>query len=146
MWRGLLFVGALVFVLLVLAAIDLLRIRADVESAQEQLASLGAANGSTQFRDVADRSAARLQRADTRAHDSIWLKMLAPVPIIGDQIRGVRVLAQAGRQIGDLADEAARQVQVASEQAAGSPAARVDLMDVALTQIDRLEHGLSSIH
>src|SRR5204862_4511626 len=130
--RGLLFVGGLVLLLVVLALIDLLRIRADVESAQDQLSSLGAANGSSQFRDVADKSASRLQRADSRAHDSLWLKVLAPVPIIGDQIRGVRVLARAGRQIGDLADEAARQLQVASEQAAGSPAARVDLMDVAL--------------
>ncbi|MEY2421566.1 MAG: hypothetical protein QOI95_1633 [Acidimicrobiaceae bacterium] len=137
--------GALV-VLVALCAIDVLRIKRELDAGQDALAALdlhtvdqrgGVAN-------VADQAAAHLDRAAQLADDSRWLSLLDHVPILGNQSRGVRDLTRAAAEVGGLSRRTAHEVQTALDATHG-PDTRVRLIDAVNAQLVELSHELPTV-
>lgn len=140
--------GALAIALVAaLTIVDLLRIRGDLAAGQDRLTGLTITDvGSAEKLDAATSDAQRLlHRAEHRAATSPWLKLAAVVPVARTQVHAVRDLAGAAGQIADLAHRAATDLAPAIERAGDEPAARVDLLDAALDELDVVADGLAAI-
>ncbi len=129
------------------AFIDLLRIRADLTGGQDALRSFDLEQASTPggIRATTGAARSRLDRAAATARHSWSLGLLAHLPGGGTQIRALRELTGAAARIGELADDAAEDVDVALAATKGHPEKRVTLLDVALEQIGRVDGALSTI-
>jgi hypothetical protein len=141
----LLIVGALV-AFGVLCAIDLLRIKRELDAGQEALAALDLHTVDQRggIRNVANQAAGHLDRAAKLAHDSPWLAVLAPVPLVGDQVNGLRDLTHAAAKVGGLARGAANDIQSALD-ATHDPASRITLIDAVTAQLVRMQAQLPGI-
>jgi hypothetical protein len=130
----------------VLCAIDLLRIKRELDAGQEALAGLDLHTVDQRggIRNVANQAADHLDRAAKLAHDSPWLSVLAPVPIVGDQVHGMRDLTNAAAKVGGLARGAANDIQSALD-ATHDPASRLTLIDAVTTQLVRMQAQLPGI-
>ncbi|MGH9187700.1 MAG: DUF4012 domain-containing protein [Acidimicrobiales bacterium] len=143
----LLALGAVALALLLLAAVDLLRIRADIASGRRALdeLNLNAAGDGGGISSVVGGAADDFRRAERRARTSPWLRIVRPLPVLGDQVDGVRDLTGAAKQVGELAESAAQEVDVALDAAAAGPAGRISLLTTVSRQIDVIEDGLDAI-
>jgi hypothetical protein len=130
----------------VLCAIDLLRIKRELDAGQETLAGLDLHTVDQRggIRNVANDAAAHLDRAAKLAHDSPWLSVLQPVPLVGDQVRGMRDLANAAARVGGLARGAASEIQSALD-ATHDPASRITLVDAVTAQLVQMQAELPNI-
>ncbi|MDQ1680322.1 MAG: hypothetical protein QOI42_1181, partial [Frankiaceae bacterium] len=130
----------------VLCVVDLLRIKRELDAGQETLAGLDLHTVDQRggIRNVANEAAAHLDRAAKIAHDSPWLSVLAPVPLVGDQVRGMRDLTSGAAEVGGLARGAANDIQAALD-ATHDPASRITLVDAVNAQLVRLQAALPGI-
>jgi hypothetical protein len=137
--------GALV-VLGGLCAIDLLKIKHELDAGQNTLAALDLHTVDQRggIASVADQAAAHLDRAAQLAHDSRWLSVLDHVPVLGTQSRGIRDLTSAAAEVGTLARHTAREVQTALDATHG-PATRVSLVDAVNAQLVDLRARLPAV-
>ncbi len=138
-------VGAALLVLLVGAAIDLLRIRGDLESGRASLANLDLATVGDGLVPTVGSAADHLERADGRADRSPFLATLGVLPVVGDQVDGLRDLTEVTEQLGRVGRDAATAIDRDLTIAAGDPGARVDLLDTVLEQLDVIEETTAEI-
>lgn len=131
---------ASVVVVAIGAANDLLTIRQDLQAGERRLDTLDIDTiRSRGLRGVIDDAADDLEHAERRADDSTFLSLLAPIPVIGAQIDGVRELTAVGGELGREARRSGRSIDAALERAGGDPGARVELLDTVLAELDRIE-------
>lgn len=140
-------VVGLVAVLLLGAIIDLLRIRGDLERGQRTLADLSLKTiddrgGIARVAGVARRD---LAHGEYLARTSPFLKVFAPLPVLGDQLRALRDMTAAARQLGDIGLTAADRVQQALDAAKESPHARVALVDTVIAALFDVKAGLERV-
>lgn len=137
--------AALVVAFLALLAWDLLRIRAELQAGRDALDGLTLEAASTVgLTDLADEAAGHLEAAADRAHGSIPLRLLGDLPVLDDQIAGIRRMADVTAELGTSGARAARRIDVELARA-GEPAGRIALLDVALDEVDRIAAQLDDI-
>jgi hypothetical protein len=121
------------------AVVELFRIRSEVEAGRVALTNLSIDRLDGGLVATIDDAAAHLDRADSIADRSPFLAPLSLLPVVGPQIDGVRRLTDAVAILGDTARAAARAVDVDLQRAGGEPAARIELLDTAAAELDRVE-------
>ncbi len=142
----LLALGALAFVVVAGAVVDLVRIKGDLDAGHQTLDHLdldtlrdvgleGAING------AADHLAAAHHRAET----SPFLAALSPLPVVDDQVHAIRDLTGAADDLGGESRVSGRRIADALDRASGSPGARIDLLDTVLGELDRVEQVSADI-
>lgn len=139
--------GTLALVVLVglLAAWDLYSIRRDLDAGRAALDDLTLELAATDgLGGVAATAARHLEHAASRAHGSTALSAIGLLPIVDDQISGIRRMTDATASLGTSAVQAARRLDGGLE-GAGEPAGRVALLDMALEEIDRIDADLAAV-
>ena len=130
---GLLLLGAVIVLVGAagLLARDVVRIRHDLTSGQALLSHL-------QLTDLDSRTSIeakigtahrRLRAGADLTRDSIWLKLLSPLPKVGTQIRAARVLTSSAAQVGDIAYQGAVKARSQLDAPRSGPADRLHLVD-----------------
>lgn len=133
----------LAFVLLL--AWDLLSIKRDLDAGRSSLDDLSLdAAGSTGLAGFAQDASSHLTAAADRAHSSLPLRALSVVPFVDDQIAGVRRMADVAADLGRVGAEAAERIDAKLEEA-GEPSGRIELLDLALEELDRVEATLDGV-
>ncbi len=136
---------ALVAAFVTLLAWDLWRIRTELEAGREALDGLTLdAAATVGLTELAEDAAGHLDTAADRAHGSLPLKVLRVLPVLGDQIDGIRRMADVTADLGRSGATAARHVDQ-ELQHAGEPAGRVALLDAALGEVDRIAAELQDV-
>ena len=102
------------------------------------------AASSTGLTALAGDAAGHLDAADRRARSSLPLRALSLLPVADDQISGVRVLTGVTAELGRVGAEAAANIDQELE-GAGQPTGRVALLDVALTELERIDATLAEV-
>ena len=141
-------IGAAAGLVVLLAAVDLLRIRHDLDEGQRTLTALDfkTVDARGGIVPVASAAAADLHRAAHVASTSPWLSLLSDVPIVGDQLDALRDLTGAADRVGQLGRTTATEVQSALDQASDrGPSGRVELVDSVTASVDKLEAGLRAV-
>jgi hypothetical protein len=140
-------IAGLVVVFAIGLIIDLLRIRADLDRGQHRLSDLDiqSIDQDGGLAKLAGSAAGDLDRADRTARRSPFLKLLAPLPVIGDQVGALRDLTGAARQLGDLGRTAAQRVQTGLDAAKESPQARVALLDTVVSALTDIKQGIKDV-
>jgi hypothetical protein len=130
----------------VLCAIDLLRIKHELDAGQQTLSGLDLHSVDQRggLGPVADQAADHLDRAAQLAHDSRWLSLLDPVPVLGNQVRGIRDLTAAAADVGGMARRAAHEMQTALDATHG-PGARISLLDTVNAQLVDLRQQIPTV-
>ncbi len=124
---------------------DVLSIKHDLEAGRARLDGLTLeAASSVGLTDLSGAAADHLEDAARRAHDSVPLRLLGLVPGIDDQVRGIRSMSAATAELGRVGADAAARLDEALG-AAGEPAGRVALLELALEELDRLEATLEDL-
>lgn len=133
--------GLALGILLACAAVELLRIYDDVRSGRDRLDSLSleSINAAGGLEPIVVEAAGDLDRAERRARTSPFLRVLAPLPLVGTQVDAVRDLTAAADEVGEAARASARSIERGLDDAAGSPPARVALLGTVLRELDRIE-------
>jgi hypothetical protein len=135
-------------VVVLLAVVDLLRIRHDLEHGQAALSALDfqSVDDHGGIRAVANSAASDLHRAAHLARRSPWLSALSNLPGVGDQIGALRDLTGTADQVGALGSSTANDVQTALDRASDrGSAGRVELVDAVVASVERLQEGLRRI-
>lgn len=124
---------------------DLYSIRHDLAAGERSLDGLTLeAASSTGLAALAGDAAGHLDDADSRARSSLPLRALSLLPVVDDQIEGVRALTGVIADLGRVGAEAADNIDSELEQA-GQPAGRITLLDTTLTELDRIDATLAKI-
>jgi hypothetical protein len=126
---------------------DVVSIRRDLTSGQNELSHLqltqldsrGTIEASLGSADRNLRAGANLTR------DSIWLKLLAPLPKVGPQIRAARVLSGSAAQVGDIAYQAAVKARTQLDAPHSGPAGRLHLIDVLRQDMFEVNQQLARV-
>jgi Protein of unknown function (DUF4012) len=145
---GLAAAGLIIGLVALFAALDLLRIRHDLQHGQQTLSALDFASVDEHggITPVATSAADDLHRAAHRASSSPWLSVLSHVPIVGRQVRAVRDLTAAADRVGQFGKTTATNVQQALDEAAtAGPSGRVHLVDSLSAEAGDLEHNLRTV-
>ncbi|HEY1118275.1 MAG TPA: DUF4012 domain-containing protein [Acidimicrobiales bacterium] len=130
----------LVALVVVAGAVELARIRADLEAGEERLDQLDLDTvRRLGIEDTLAGAADRIDRAAWRAETSPVLGALAVVPGIGTQVDAVRDLTAAAEELGDAARDTGARISSGLDRAGGEPSARVELLDLVLGELDRIE-------
>lgn len=129
-----------------LVAADLVRIQRDLDAGQGAIAGLDLATVDADggLAAVVDRAADRLEAAEDRARSSPWLSVLAPVPVVGDQVETVRDLTGIAAGLGRDGRQAAERLEVALD-AGGGGVGRVRLAEVATEVLDDLRVQVEAV-
>lgn len=136
---------ALVVGFVLLLAWDLLSIKRDLDAGRASLDELSIdAAGSTGLSGFAADASGHLSAAADLAHSSLPLRALSVVPFLDDQITGVRRMADVAADLGRVGADAAERIDDKLEDA-GEPAGRIELMDLALAELDRVEATLEGV-
>jgi hypothetical protein len=141
--------GALIALLFAagLLARDILTVKDDLNSGQALLShvQLTQLDSSQSINGTLGKADRELRAGADVTRDSIWLKLLSPVPRVGTQIRAARVLANSAARVGDIADQAA--VNAHSQLAAphSGPAARLHLVDVLHQDLVSVNQQLAQV-
>ncbi len=138
--RSLFAVLALASVVLVGAVVDLLHIRSDLDAGRARLDHLDLDTIRSQgIEGAIDGAADHLTAAHRRADHSPFLAALAPLPVVGDQVHAIRDLSGAADELGGEARTTGTRIASALDRASTAPAARIDLLDTVLAELDRIE-------
>ena len=140
--------GAAVGLVVLLAAVDLLRIRHDLDEGQHSLTALDFKTVDERggIVPVASGAAGDLHRAAHVASSSPWLSLVSHVPGVGDQVDALRDLTGAADRVGQLGLSTAKDVQSALDHASDQgPSGRVALVDQVTASVDRLQSGLRAV-
>lgn len=120
--------------------LDLLNIADDLQAGQDRLESIDLETVRQQgIEGVLDDAATHFDDADDRANSSPVLRALSGLPILGDQVVGVRALTGAAQHLGDEARQTGAAISDALDATTASPRARIDLLDTVVAEIDRIE-------
>src|SRR5690606_23418040 len=121
------------------AAYSVLAMSGDLERGRDRLDGLDIdALRASGIAGVLDAAAADLESASAHAR-SPFLRVLSPLPVVGDQVDAVRDLTGAAAELGDEARATGRRISQALARAGARPAARIELLDVVLDELDRVE-------
>ena len=93
---------------------------------------------------VAAQAANHLEDAAQRADGSVPLTVLRQLPVVREQVDGIRRMTGVTDNLGASALQAATRIDQQLEHA-GEAAGRIELLDVALEEIDRIEAELASV-
>jgi hypothetical protein len=147
---ALLCLAGLILVLSALALLvrDVVSIRHDLTSGQNELGHLQLTQlDSRQSIESSVGKADRNLRAGANlTRDSIWLKMLEPVPKLGPQIRAARTLSASAAQVGDIAYQAAVKARTQLDAPRSGPAARLHLIDALRQDMIEVNQQLAQVH
>lgn len=128
------------------SVIDLLRVRSEIESGKARLDDLSIDDIRDHGIDVILQSAADdLAQASSIADSSPFFSLMAPVPVVGDQIDALRDMASAADTLGEEADLTGQRVSAALDAAGTRPEARVDMLDVVAGELVRIERVAAEI-
>lgn len=126
---------------------DIWTIKADLDRGQDAVRSLDLET--IDGEGGVDRVAADVARAFASAHDradgSPFLAVLAPIPVIGDQVQAMRDLTEHADTLGGFAAKAGERVQVLLDESRSDSRARVTLMRVAQEELADIEDALVPI-
>lgn len=126
-------------------AYDLYRIRDDLAAGQRSLDELTLdAAASVGLAGFAEDAAGHLVDADRRAQRSLPLRALSLLPVVGDQVAGMRNLTGATALLGSTGADAARNID-AELESAGQPEGRIALLDTTLAELDRIDATLADL-
>lgn len=126
---------------------DVIRIKSDLTTGQDLL-------GHLQLTQLDSRASidASLGRADRKlkeganlTRDSIWLKLLTPIPGVGPQIRAARVLSHSAAQVGDIAYKAAVTARTQLDAPRAGPAGRLHLIDTLRQDMAAVNEQLKGV-
>ena len=118
--------GLALFALALWAAIDVLRVARDIQHGEDGLRGATAADLARPrgLSRVADDALKHFTRADRIARRSWPLGVARRVPLVGQQVAGVRSMTRAAVMVGRIGDDAARAVQARLDNAGdGAPVA-----------------------
>jgi hypothetical protein len=126
---------------------DVVRIRRDLASGQGglshiQLTQLDSRQSIDATLGKADR---QLRAGATLTRDSIWLKMLSPLPKVGPQIKAARVLSGSAARVGDIAYQAAVKARTQLDAPRSGPAARLELIDALRQDMAEVNQQLQQV-
>jgi len=110
---------------------DVVRIKSDLVGGQDLLSHLQLTqlDSRATIDATLGRADRKLQAGANLTRDSIWLKLLAPIPTVGPQVRAARVLSRSAAQVGDIAYKAAVNARAQLDAPRAGPAARLHLID-----------------
>jgi hypothetical protein len=133
--------------LVVLAVVDLVRVKIEIDRGRDRLDQLDLEVAATDggIERLIGAASHHLARADHLARSSPWLDIVGAVPGVDDQIGAVRDLTRASRQLGELGEEAAAALAAGLELADAGPAGRVALLDATIEQVDRVSSYLADV-
>jgi len=140
--------GAALGLVVLLAVVDLLRIRHDLDEGQHSLTALDFKTVDERggIVPVASGAAADLHRAAHIASSSPWLSLVSHVPGVGGQLDALQDLTGAADRVGQLGLATANDVQTALDHASDEgPSGRVALVDQISASVDRLQAGLRAV-
>ena len=137
---------ALVVVLLGGATIDLLRIRSDLDKGRKAISGLQLDNLDAGLVPTISKAAARLHHANGIADHSPFLAALNLVPVLRDQVGGVRDLTHVADHLGQTGVGASQAIDKVLKQAGGDASKRVTLLDTVLQQLDVVQGVISKVH
>src|SRR4051794_30170023 len=140
--------GVVVGFILLAAARDLVRIKSSLDGGANSLKGLGLDTASAPggLARVGDDAAAQLDDAARVADDSPWLGMLGHLPVLGDQVAGLREMSEAAATLGHEGRTTAAAIEQGLKAAGGRPAERVALLDTTLAAVDRLSALVHELH
>lgn len=121
------------------AAIDLLRIKSDLEGGRDALTGLSLERLNGGLVDTIDGAADRLDRAQHRASTSLFLKPFTVVPLVRDQVDALRDLTGVTATIGRTGRRAATAIDKDLEASSKEPRARLELLHTMSTELDRIQ-------
>lgn len=128
-----------------LLAWDLYSIKRDLDAGRRRLDTLTLdAATSTGLTQLAEDAAGHLRSGADRSHRSVPLRVLSLVPGIDDQVEGVRGMADVAADLGTTAALAAQRIDDQLERA-GEPSGRIELLDVAVEELDRVGASLDEV-
>lgn len=127
---------------------EVLIIRADLEGARRDLVevdlvTLAQEPGGVEA--LVDRAADRLASAERRARTSPILGLWDRLPVLGDQVGGIRDITGALAGIGERARDAGDAIQVRIDGLDRGPSARIDLLDEVLDHLTDLRSELQDV-
>lgn len=132
--------GVLVLALVLGAGVELLRIRADLDHGRSQLSGLSLEQlRRTGLQPTLADAAHALDAAADRASSSPFLRAVSIVPVLDEQVAGLQDLTATADLLGDEALRTGTRIEAALDRAGDEPARRVDLLDVVLDELDRIE-------
>ncbi len=124
---------------------DLYQIRDDLEAGRAALDGLNLdAAADTGLAELATEAAGRLDDAAARADSSPALRLLGQLPVLDDQVDGVRRMTAVTDRLGETGLTAARRLD-ADLGRAGEPAGRVALLATALEELDNIDEALAGV-
>ncbi len=126
---------------------DVVRIKRDLSAGQGglghlQLTQLDSRASIEATVGTADR---QLRAGANLARDSIWLKLLAPLPKVGPQIKAARVLSGSAAHVGDIAYQAAIKARTQLDAPRSGPAARLHLVDALRQDMIEVNQQLDQV-
>ncbi|MBA2283629.1 MAG: DUF4012 domain-containing protein [Acidimicrobiia bacterium] len=134
--RGVLLGLAIALLLVAAVALEITRIRRDLDAGQRILTELDLATVDDQggLGPLVARAADHLDAADARARRSPVLAALAALPWVGGQIDGLREITGAVSALGERGREAAARIQTELDKGSG-PESRIELTQVAAEEL-----------
>lgn len=149
--RRLLLVGAVaaivVTVVLVLALLDLVRVRNDLDDAATELRAMSsedlAAPGALPTRvDVATMA---IREADSLAHGSRWLGLIDPVPWLGRHVDAVQDVTAAAREVMQVGAEAVTDLDRIATEPRPEGETRVETVDRVHRLLQHIDQRLGAV-
>lgn len=136
---------ALALGFLLLLAWDLRSIQRDLATGRSRLDALTLdAAASTGVTGLADDAERHLRQAADRTRSSLPLRALGLVPLVEDQVAGMRRMADATATLGTAAATSAERLDGRLD-AAGEPKGRTELLGAALAELDALETAIAGV-
>lgn len=144
--RWLLFAAAVVLVVAGAVAVEVLRIKRDLDAGRQALTGIDLSTVEEQggLGAVADRAADRLDAAADRARTSPVLRVLGVVPGIGGQVDALRDMTAAVAGIGSEGRQAAIAIDAALDEGSG-PEGRLAVVRTAQAELDRLQQVVADV-
>jgi hypothetical protein len=137
---------ALLFVVVVGAAVDLVRIARDLDRGRAAISGLNLDTLGDGLVPTVDSAAGRLHHAHEIAHGSPFLSAIGVVPGIKTQVDAVRDLTDVGDSLGQTGVGAAHSIDKVLQQAGGDASKRVVLLDTVLQQLDVVDDAVQDLH
>ncbi|HEX3426521.1 MAG TPA: DUF4012 domain-containing protein [Acidimicrobiales bacterium] len=134
--------GATVFLLR-----DIGRIKHDLTGGQDALSHLQLTqlDSRQSIENTLGKAHQQLQAGASLARQSVWLRLLAPLPKVGPQIAAARALSASAAQVGNLAYQAALQARAQLDAPRPGPAARLHLIDELRQDMATLDRQLGQV-
>jgi hypothetical protein len=144
--RWLLLGAAVVLVVVGAVAVELLRIKRDLDAGREALTGIDLATVDERggLAAVAGDAADRLDAAADRARTSPVLRVLGAIPGVGSQVDALRDMTAAVADIGTEGRSAATAIDQALDEGSG-PEGRLAVVRTAQAELDRLHDVLTTV-